>query len=414
MGELPPERLAALYGSADAFILPTLLESFGRPYHEAMQFDLPILTADRDFARERCQDAAIYFDPLDANSMARSMAQVIDDAALRVRLVENAKRLRGQEPTWDEIASRFVDVLERAAGNQLSGADKANTSCEKQYARVRARHSSAGDALPENLSPSRLPSSVTSTRTEPVAMLAASDVRTYFNREAHSWQRKYRSRGRFSSRVEQFVAQLSRLCLPENNILDLGCGTGELAAAINKMGYHITACDIAEGMIDIARTSHAKTGVKWICLEPDWKALPFEDGSFGGVVASSVFEYLIDVEHVVAELSRVLQPGGILLMTVPNPLNLLRKLETWLQPLGSSYHLSSLLHRIERIDSYTSYLQLSRNRFGGNMWESVLSSAQLVALNNRDFSKQAWLDQANASLILLAVKKAETGQYQLV
>jgi len=112
MGELPPERLAALYGSADAFILPTLLESFGRPYSEAMQFDLPILTSDRDFAHERCQDAALYFDPLDAGSVAMSMAQVIEDAALRFRLVENAKRLREQEPTWDQIATRFVEVLE--------------------------------------------------------------------------------------------------------------------------------------------------------------------------------------------------------------------------------------------------------------------------------------------------------------
>src|SRR5437879_7484193 len=126
MGTLPPERLAALYGSADAFILPTLLESFGRPYYEAMQFDLPILTSDRDFAHGRCQDAAVYFDPLDADSVARSMAQVIEDPALRVRLVENAKRLRGQEPTWNEIAGRFVDVLERAARGQLTGADESN------------------------------------------------------------------------------------------------------------------------------------------------------------------------------------------------------------------------------------------------------------------------------------------------
>ena len=213
--------------------------------------------------------------------------------------------------------------------------------------------------------------------------------------------------------MEQFVSQLSRLCLPEDNILDLGCGTGELAVAIDEMGYQITACDIAEEMIDIARINHAKTGVKWICLEPDWKALPFEDGSFGGVVASSVFEYLIDVERVAAELSRVLQPGGILLLTVPNPLNLLRMLEAWLQPLGSIYRLSSLFHRIERIDSYTTYLQLSRNRFGGARWESLLTSAHLLALSNRDFSRQAWRDQANAPLILLAVKKAATGQYRL-
>jgi glycosyltransferase involved in cell wall biosynthesis len=114
-GPLPPERLPAAYESADAFILPTLLESFGRPYDEAMHFGLPILTSDRDFARERCQDAAIYFDPLDAASVARAMARVMEDAGLRQRLVANGRRILAQAPTWDEIAARFVEVLERTA-----------------------------------------------------------------------------------------------------------------------------------------------------------------------------------------------------------------------------------------------------------------------------------------------------------
>jgi hypothetical protein len=114
-GSLPPERLRAAYESADAFILPTLLESFGRPYDEAMHFGLPILTSRRDFARERCRDAAIYFDPLDAASVARAMAAVMEDAALRLRLAENGRRVKAQTPSWDEIAARCVEVLERTA-----------------------------------------------------------------------------------------------------------------------------------------------------------------------------------------------------------------------------------------------------------------------------------------------------------
>ena len=114
-GSLQPEQLAAAYRSADAFILPTLLESFGRPYDEAMEFELPILTSDRDFARERCKGAALYFDPLDAGSVAGAMAKVIEDSDLRQSLVENGRRIREQAPTWDEIAARFVEVLEQTA-----------------------------------------------------------------------------------------------------------------------------------------------------------------------------------------------------------------------------------------------------------------------------------------------------------
>jgi len=45
------------------------------------------------------------------------MAQGIEDVALRLRLVENAKCLRGQEPTWDQIATRFAEALESVVSN---------------------------------------------------------------------------------------------------------------------------------------------------------------------------------------------------------------------------------------------------------------------------------------------------------
>jgi ubiquinone/menaquinone biosynthesis C-methylase UbiE len=243
---------------------------------------------------------------------------------------------------------------------------------------------------------------------------AANDVRILFNHKARSWQSKYDPSGRLNSRVEQFTVRLSELCLPPGNILDLGCGTGEIAAAIGQMGYQVTACDIAEEMIDIARSSHGARDVKWVCLKPDCEVLPFEDCSFDGIVASSVFEYLVDVQSVAAELSRVLRPEGILLLTVPNPFNPVRKLEAWFQSMLSNHRLSWLLHRVQWIDSYTAYLRLSRNRFEGRWWQSVLGAAHFAALDERDFSEEAWLDQAKAPLVLLAVKRVAMGQCQPV
>ena len=233
---------------------------------------------------------------------------------------------------------------------------------------------------------------------------AANDVRTLFNHKARCWQSKYGPRGKLQYRVEQFAVRLSELCPPPSNILDLGCGTGAIAAAVGQMGYQVTACDLAEEMIDIARSSHTGTSVRWISLKPDWEVLPFEDCSFDGIVSSSVFEYLDDVQRVAAELSRVLRPEGILLFTVPNPLNFVRKLEAWFQSMLLNHRLS-LLRRFQRIDTYAAYLRLSRNRFEGHGWQSVLGAAHLAPLDEKDFSPEVWRRQARSGLVLLAVKR---------
>ena len=143
--------------------------------------------------------------------------------------------------------------------------------------------------------------------------------------------------------MEQFTARLAELCPAPARILDLGCGTGEIAAAISQMGYPVTACDFAEEMMAVARRNYARTPVDWVGLEPEWKALPFADASFDGIVASSVFEYLDDVPRVAAELSRVLRPEGVLLLTVPNPCNSVRKLEGRLRSMRLVQQVSSAL-----------------------------------------------------------------------
>jgi len=239
-----------------------------------------------------------------------------------------------------------------------------------------------------------------------MATTTTEDVRVLFNRKAGAMELKYLPNGKLTSRLNRFMERLGEVSPPPGRVLDLGCGTGDLAAALSRQGYQVTACDIAEKMIEMARAVHMGAAVEWASLKPDWKALPFGEGSFRSVAASSVFEYLVDVEPVVAEISRVLQPGGVLLLTVPNPCNLLRKVEGRLRPKVSKRGLTRLMRRVLRIDSYARYLQLSRNRFTGERWQSVLSSAYLAPIDPRDFSSEAWQAQARFPLLLLAVRKA--------
>jgi glycosyltransferase involved in cell wall biosynthesis len=115
LGPVPQARLGGLYAAADAVILPTRMESFSANYPEAMYFGVPILTSGLDFAHEICGDAALYFDPSDARSVARAVARARDDAALRDSLVGKGREILGTFPSdWAEVAGTMIAALESA------------------------------------------------------------------------------------------------------------------------------------------------------------------------------------------------------------------------------------------------------------------------------------------------------------
>lgn len=236
-------------------------------------------------------------------------------------------------------------------------------------------------------------------------MHSASDVRTLFNGKASAWQGKYGLGGALPARRDGFVARVGELCPPPNRVLDLGCGTGDIAGALAAVGYGVVGCDIAESMIEVARSRWKGARVEWVPLTPGWTRLPFPEGIFGCVVAASVFEYLDDLGGVTAEIARVLGPGGALVFTVPNPFSGVRRAEAWLRHLLPERGLPPDPGRFRRTWAYTSYLRLSRNRFSGERWMALLSRAGLVPSEEREFAEQVWRRNAKSALILLAARK---------
>ena len=95
-------------------------------------------------------------------------------------------------------------------------------------------------------------------------------------------------------------------------ILDVGCGPGyyvaELAEAVGPDGA-VTGIDGSEAMLGLARRrSEALPNTAFV--QGDAAALPFEDGSFDAAVSVQVMEYVPDVAGALAEVHRVLRPGG--------------------------------------------------------------------------------------------------------
>lgn len=78
LGRLTPSEVGVKLATSDALFLPTLVETFGLIYLEAMAAGKPILTSDRDFARYICGDLAIYFDPHNPMSIADAIETLIE------------------------------------------------------------------------------------------------------------------------------------------------------------------------------------------------------------------------------------------------------------------------------------------------------------------------------------------------
>jgi glycosyltransferase involved in cell wall biosynthesis len=114
VGPLKQDQLAEYYGSCDCLVMPTRLESFSGTYLESMHFGLPILTSNLDFAREVCGDAALYFDPWDAESIKDAIIGLKNDPELRRTLVERGRIHLSQKfgRTWEDIARETKKGLE--------------------------------------------------------------------------------------------------------------------------------------------------------------------------------------------------------------------------------------------------------------------------------------------------------------
>lgn len=100
-------------------------------------------------------------------------------------------------------------------------------------------------------------------------------------------------------------------------ILDAGCGSGPLSAALRAKGAAVTGLDVSAAMIDLARQRLGEDADLHVA---DLSApLPFTDAEFDDVVASLSLHYLEDWGGPLSELRRVLKPGGRLIMSVNHP-----------------------------------------------------------------------------------------------
>lgn len=108
-----------------------------------------------------------------------------------------------------------------------------------------------------------------------------------------------------------------------HRVLEVGCGPGELAARIaDELGAQVVAVDLSPRMVELARARGVDARVG------DAVELPFAAGEFDCAVAAWMLYHVSDVDRALAELARVLAPGGrlVAVTNAPDHLRELREL----------------------------------------------------------------------------------------
>ena len=103
---------------------------------------------------------------------------------------------------------------------------------------------------------------------------------------------------------------LSEVALPRP-VLDVGCGDGHFGSVIFPDGADV---GLDPGVSDLAEAR--SRGVYRLRVGADSGDMPFPDASFRSVVSNCVFEHIPEIDRTVAEIARVLQPGGVFACTV--------------------------------------------------------------------------------------------------
>ena len=159
------------------------------------------------------------------------------------------------------------------------------------------------------------------------------------------------------------------LHLPENaKILELGCGHGLLwkeNASQIPTGWNITLSDLSPGMLDAAWRNLVFTGRSFQFKEIEAQFIPYEDETFDAVIANHMLYHVPDRAKAIAEIKRVLKPGGRLIATTVGEAHLKEMME-WVARVSSGEYASmvtasfTLENGLEQLKSFLPNVSRSR------------------------------------------------------
>lgn len=262
-GPLPRRRLAELFAQSSVLVLPSIEDGFGLVILEGLASGIPVIASVNTGGPDVIRDGTEGF-----------LVPIRDSTSLRERLLHLYEHKDARCSMGEEARRRAEEFSEEAYGDRLVSA----------YEGVIARHRAAADGT---------------------------DVQQFYGDLWHMsdvWD----ACGRWSD--EQFARHFDGLLRPGDVVLDVGCGDARAyQTRIMKMVGALHGVDVSAQAVERARAR----GVRAVVHDLGQR-LPFSDGMFDKAVCLEVLEHLFDPKLAAKEMTRVLKPGGLLIVSVPN------------------------------------------------------------------------------------------------
>ena len=296
LAALPHEEVVDCLRAMDLMVVPSITaarwkEQFGHVLIEAMACGVPVIGSDSGEIPNVIGAAGLTFPEGDAAALGEALVHLQAEPAGREELGRRGRERVLECFTHQVLADRTLEIYARLAGARVDAPVGAQVDPPVDASARAPVDASAGARLKEFYATSDIY----------LEHLVAHEEPDYF---------------------QDYLRLVEAEVPPGSRVLDVGCGTGFSTLVLSQAGFQAVGMDLSPKFLAAGpEPGPARAGSRVSLLAGDAARIPVADRSFDAVASYNTLEHLPDVAGVLAEVDRVLRPGGRLVLLGPNILS---------------------------------------------------------------------------------------------